>query len=133
MGEKFVLTVDQHHLALDDAIGTSPVLFLGEVEGILPRVSISLCQRCRLAYLAGQARRGCDSFIVGVDVEASCPASAVARAVTRGGSASLDVASHLKVNVAVGRWSSRDEARGQEAHGQRDGARDKPHDDVGSQ
>ena len=133
MGEQAGLTVDQHHLALDDAIGASPVLFLGEVESILPRVSISLSLRCRFAYLSGHTRRGCDGLIVGVDVEASRPASAVARAVARRGSASLDIAAHLQVNVAFGRWSSRDKARGQKAHGQRDGARDKPHDDVGSQ
>ena len=82
MGDNVGLTVDQHHLALDDAIGTSPVLFLGEVESILPRVSISISLRCRFAYLSGHPRRGCDGLIVGVDVElvavgASEPALAI--------------------------------------------------------
>lgn len=115
---------------------SGPVQFSSSVRLRVYWVSVSIHTLFRhydCTYLASLARRGCRELVVGVDVEARRPAGAVARAVAGRGGAGLDIASDLEVNVAVGRRSGRNQARGQEAHGQRDGAGKEPHvDDDGS-
>lgn len=111
------LTVDQHNLLLDNAIGTLPVVMLGNVESVLPSLT----------------RGRCRGLIIGVDVEACRPACPVAGAVTRGRGARLNTISDLELDLSqrrVSRWSCQNRGRGEEARDEGDSAREKLHDET---
>lgn len=111
------LTVDQHHLLLDNTIGALPVVMFGDVESVLPSLT----------------RRRCRGLEVSVNVEARRPARPIASAVARWRGARLDTISDLELDLPqqrVSRWGSQNGARGEEARDEGDSAREKPHDET---
>jgi hypothetical protein len=62
---RWLLTIDEHYLFFDNAIGTSPVIFLSERQGVVP----------------DNARYGGINLVVSVDIKAISPTSTVGSSV----------------------------------------------------